>query len=151
MVRINLLTLNLKVILTFDINAMEHILTLVVKIGECYFIQSVMLATQEKEIHVLPIGYKASYVFLVLVQIMLLGTGVLWELRPLKYFLVTNILHTATGLELHLILLLRNIFFVGNVKTEKAFGFFSFQQGFFIFPITCCCDRLLICYNTQCL
>ena len=57
---------------------------------------------------------------------MLLGTGVLWELRPLKYFLVTNILHTATGLELHLILLLRNIFFVGNVKTEKAFGFFSF-------------------------
>ena len=67
MVQINLLTLNLKVILTFDINAMEHILTLVVKIGECYFIQSVMLATQEKEIHVLPIGYKASYVFLVLV------------------------------------------------------------------------------------
>ena len=57
---------------------------------------------------------------------MLLGTGVLWELRPLKYFLVTNVLHTATGLELHLILPLRNIFFVGNVKTEKAFGFFSF-------------------------
>ena len=63
---------------------------------------------------------------------MLLGTGVLWEIRPLKYFLVTNILHTATGLELHLILPLRNIF-CGKCKNWESLWLLFFLAGLFYF------------------
>lgn len=63
---------------------------------------------------------------------MLLGTGVLWELRPLKYFLVTNILHTATGLELHLILL-EKYFFCGKCKNWESLWLLFFLAGLFYF------------------